>query len=92
MACKRMVVRGRVQGVYFRASAREKAEELGISGEVRNLADGSVEVIASGTDEQLSELLKWCKVGPPHATVDEVIVSDLPEREFKGFSIIRGRG
>lgn len=80
-----------VQGVYFRASTREKAEELGVTGEVRNLADGSVEVIACGTEEQLQELLKWCRVGPRHAEVEEVIVSDLPERDFKGFSIIRGR-
>lgn len=92
MACKRMVVKGLVQGVFFRASTRHKAVELGIIGEVRNLADGSVEITACGSEQQLQELLNWCRVGPPHAEVEDVIVSDLPERDFKGFSIIRGRG
>jgi acylphosphatase len=92
MICKRMVVKGLVQGVYFRASTQQKAEELGVRGEVRNLADGSVEIVACGTEEQLQELLNWCRVGPRHAAVEQVIVSDLPEQDFKGFSIIRGRG
>lgn len=87
-----MVVKGLVQGVYFRASAQQKAEELGITGEVKNLADGSVEIAACGTEEQLQQLLNWCRVGPRHAVVEQVIVSDLPQQNFKGFNIIRGRG
>lgn len=92
MSCIRIIVRGLVQGVYFRASTRERAEELGLTGEVRNLGDGSVEVVACGTAEQLQVLVDWCRVGPPHARVEEVEVTELADRQFSGFSVLRGRG
>ena len=83
----RIIIRGRVHGVFFRASAREKAEELRVTGTVRNLPDGSVEVVATGREQDLHDLAEWCKSGPPRAKVSDVEISNLPIREFPGFSI-----
>ena len=91
MICKRIIVLGRVQGVYFRASAREKALALGITGTVRNLADGSVEVVACGKEEQVEELIAWCHEGPRGARVEEVKVNDREVEVFEGFKVVRGR-
>ena len=66
------VVRGRVQGVYFRAAARDQARQLGLSGWVRNCSDGSVEYIAEGTRPQLERFFTWSRSGPPHAVVTSV--------------------
>lgn len=63
---------GGVQGVYFRASTVDRARALGIRGWVRNCADGSVEVVASGSDEALAELVRWLWTGPPAAAVASV--------------------
>lgn len=65
-------VRGRVQGVYFRASAREQARRLRLFGWVRNREDGSVELLAEGGESEVLQLLSWCRKGPPGARVDGV--------------------
>jgi acylphosphatase len=67
-------VKGKVQGVFYRASTVTKAQQLGVMGFVRNEPDGSVYIEAEGDEEKLNELVAWCKVGPPRARVDEVIV------------------
>lgn len=83
-----MVVRGRVQGVFYRASTRQKAEQLGLSGWVRNLPDGSVEVVAEGPDAGLQTLESWCRRGPPAAKVRALERWDEPASgEFEGFGI-----
>jgi acylphosphatase len=64
-------IRGRVQGVGFRWSAQRRALELGLVGWVRNLPDGSVQMLAEGPREKLAALLAWSREGPPHAYVDE---------------------
>ena len=74
----RWVIEGRVQGVGFRACCSRRALDLGISGWVRNLSDGSVEVQAEGPPLALSELRAWCEVGPPGARVQRVKPSQLP--------------
>jgi acylphosphatase len=84
-----IIVRGRVQGVFFRQSAKETAHRLNITGEVKNLDDGTVEIIATGTKEQLDDLIEWCKQGPPRAAVTEVQVKDLPLQESVHFTIKR---
>ena len=89
MVCKRIIIRGEVQGVYFRAATKEKAEELGVEGEVRKLPDGSVEVLVSGAEEKVAALIRWCHDGPPRAEVKEVSVSDLPFTRFEGFRVVR---
>ncbi len=68
----RVRVRGRVQGVFFRAEARERAESLGVAGWIRNAGDGSVEAVFEGADEQVESLLAWCRRGPAGARVEEV--------------------
>lgn len=67
-------VRGKVQGVFYRASTVTKAQQLGVNGFVRNEPDGSVYMEAEGNEDKLNELIAWCRVGPPRARVDEVAV------------------
>ena len=89
MVCKRITVIGKVQGVYFRASAQEEAIALGLVGEVRNLADGNVELIACGPASQVQQLIDWCHEGPPQAKVVQVLVEDMDVRGFDGFRITK---
>jgi len=73
MAVMRCYVSGRVQGVFFRASTRDRARQLGLVGRARNLPDGRVEVIASGPEADLAALRRWLHDGPPQASVTGVI-------------------
>jgi len=76
-----LFVRGRVQGVYFRASAQREARRLGLTGWVKNRADGAVEVLAEGDEEEIKELIGWTHSGPGAARVDSV---DVRWRSFTG--------
>ncbi len=80
---------GKVQGVFFRASTKEKAEALGIKGTVRNNADGSVAIEAEGEDEQLGQFLSWCRSGPKLARVDRCDVKEDTLKHYKDFSVSR---
>ncbi|MFC0081149.1 acylphosphatase [Aciditerrimonas ferrireducens] len=71
-------VLGRVQGVGYRLSCQQVARQLGLVGWVRNLADGSVEVLAIGPDAALADLVAWCRQGPPLAEVERVDVRQGP--------------
>ena len=82
-------VEGRVQGVFFRQSTQEKANQLGIKGTVKNCDDDSVEIIATGTKDQLDKLVVWCREGPPKANVINVTTQELSLQQFYNFSIIR---
>ncbi|QDE38750.1 acylphosphatase [Luteibacter pinisoli] len=77
MNAARFVVRGRVQGVFFRASAREQAVQLKLTGHARNLLDGSVEVVAYGDAAALNHLETWLRDGPPTAEVTEFYREDI---------------
>lgn len=70
-----VIIKGRVQGVFFRAEARRKAEELGLTGWVRNNPDGTVEAVAEGDVDMVEKFVKWCHEGPPRARVEAVEVS-----------------
>lgn len=85
MACRRFLVRGRVQGVWYRASTRDQAERLGLGGHAVNLPDGRVEVVACGSEAALDALAAWLRQGPELAVVEEVVSESLPERPFSGF-------
>lgn len=85
MASARFLVSGRVQGVFFRASTRNEAQRLGVAGSARNLADGRVEVIASGSEDALSALERWLWQGPPSAHVEDVKRESIPDRDLDGF-------
>lgn len=67
-----ITVRGRVQGVFYRHSARIKAADLGITGWIRNEPDGSVSILAEGEPATLEEFVSWCREGPPLAAVEAV--------------------
>ena len=84
-----ILVGGKVQGVFYRQSTREKAMELGITGYVENLANGHVRVIATGEDDKLEALYQWCRSGPPEAKVDYISRTTIPTRRFEGFSVRR---
>ena len=85
----RLIIKGKVQGVFYRATAKDVADMLGVKGWVRNLPDNNVEITASATEELLQKFIAWCKQGPPKARVDEVVVEDLTLEEFKDFRIMR---
>jgi len=70
--CRKFIVHGRVQGVFFRASARTEALRLGLGGHARNLADGTVEVLACGEPASVEALAGWLQQGPPLARVSKV--------------------
>ncbi len=80
---------GKVQGVWFRASTKSKAEELGISGEVQNLKDGSVLIEAEGKESDIKNFAKWCKRGPEFAEVKEIKIQDCPNKNFTDFKVKR---
>ncbi len=86
---RRLVIRGRVQGVGFRVACRQEAEWHGVAGWIQNLADGSVEVIAEGGADVVPRLVDWCRNGPRHAQVTSVdITAEAPRGEI-GFRIAR---
>jgi len=85
-----LLIKGKVQGVFYRATAKEEADHLGLSGWVKNTAEGHVEAVASGTKEALDQFVAWCKKGPRRAVVTAVDVVPLPEKKFDRFSVIRG--
>ncbi len=85
-----LVLKGRVQGVFFRASTQSRAEELNLTGWVCNRHDGSVEIYAEGNKEKLKDLIAWCRQGPPVADVTDVIVNWVAPEGLKEF-IIRHR-
>jgi acylphosphatase len=85
----RIVVSGRVQGVYFRASARDVALARRLSGWVRNRLDGDVEAVVEGEEDAVQAFIAWCHDGPPGAYVADVQVAAEPyTREFQGFRIV----
>jgi acylphosphatase len=85
----RLTIKGKVQGVFYRATAKDVADQLGVKGWVKNLPDRNVEISATASEEILQKFIDWCKQGPSKAKVDEVIVEELTLEDFKGFRIIR---
>ena len=81
MSAARFIVSGKVQGVWFRASARDQALVLGLRGRARNLADGSVDILAVGDAAAIDRLAAWLRQGPPLALVDEL--KRLPAHEYE---------
>jgi acylphosphatase len=80
-------VRGRVQGVFYRATARAEAERLGLRGFVRNEPDGSVYAEAEGEGEALDRFVDWCRRGPPQARVEAVDVKEGKPKGHAGFLV-----
>ena len=84
-----IIVKGKVQGVFFRQSAKEKATELGITGQIKNIPDGRVCIIANGETDCLNKFVDWCKRGPSGAIVSDIETRSEPFQNFDTFSIIR---
>ena len=84
-----LIIRGRVQGVFYRASAKEVALKSRLTGWVRNTKTGDVEIVATGEDEDLNRFIKWCETGPSKARVEEVTVTDKSFSPFDSFEIRR---
>ena len=82
-----VVVRGAVQGVFFRAETRDRARSLGLAGWVRNAADGTVEAAFEGDDERVASMVEWCRRGPAGARVEDVEVAWVEPEGEAGFSI-----
>lgn len=83
-----LLISGRVQGVWYRASTRAEADRLGLTGWVRNLSGGQVEAVAEGPRSSLEQLVAWCRRGPPHAVVRSVEPTwSGSEAAFTGFEV-----
>lgn len=85
--CRHFLVSGQVQGVFFRASTQDEARRLGLSGWVRNLHDGRVELVACGEEAPLKQLEQWLKQGPPRARVLKLESNDVAPEPFSGFEV-----
>ncbi len=84
-----IVAHGRVQGVFYRDSTREKALELGLSGTVQNLPDGTVRIVAQGPESGIEALVQWARQGPPASSVSHLdLTYDGPTGKFDEFKII----
>ena len=83
----KVIVRGSVQGVFFRAEARDRARSLGLAGWVRNVPDGTVEAAFEGEDERVESMVEWCRRGPAGARVEQVDVDWSEPEGDQGFSI-----
>lgn len=78
MVSRRIQVFGKVQGVFFRTSTKEQADKLGLNGWVENRTDGSVHIEVTGESNAVNDLIQWCQKGPILASVDSVLVDDIP--------------
>ena len=83
----RVFISGRVQGIFFRAETRRKAEELGVAGWVRNLADGRVEAVFEGPADKVEKIIEWCWQGSPLAKVEKVEVREEEPEGVVGFEV-----
>ncbi len=84
----RIIVSGRVQGVFFRDNTRRKARELGLTGYAKNLPDGNVEVVAQGDENKINEFINFIKKGPGIASITRVQIKPKEPENFKNFEII----
>jgi acylphosphatase len=89
MVTKKIMVKGKVQGVNFRNGAKSLADELLIKGQIRNLPNGDVEIIATAEDGIVQQFIDWCYEGTPSAKVEKVTVEDAALKWFDDFKIIR---
>ena len=84
-----IVVKGRVQGVFYRNNTRKKAQELGVKGIVRNEPDGTVYIEAEGEAKAVEALTEWCKQGPPKANVSDLSIQEGNIQGYRDFDVVR---
>lgn len=90
MIHREITVKGKVQGVYFRATARSVAVKLGLRGAVKNLPDGHVWIAAEGPEAAVEEFIDWCRIGPSGAKVSSLDIEESPLKNYEGFEILHG--
>ena len=84
-----VIISGKVQGVWYRASTKQMAEQIGITGWVRNTSEGDVEAMFIGEENLVNKMIKWCNQGPPLAQVDTVTINKIEtKKDFDSFKII----
>ena len=84
-----LIIKGNVQGVFYRATAKKIAEKNNLTGWVKNKSDGDVEAIVSGTDEDVRTFIDWCRKGPDKAQVEDVVINEKRGVSFKSFEVKR---
>ncbi len=84
-----IIVTGKVQGVFFRASTKAVADQLGVKGMVKNMKDGSVYIEAEGDEFSLESFLEWCHEGPEKAKVENVEISPAEMKNYRNFEVIK---
>ena len=88
LARARIIISGRVQGVFYRHNTNQEANRIGVTGWVRNLPSGEVEAVIEGEKDKVTELIEWCRIGPPYSRVDDVSVNwKQYTGEFSHFTI-----
>ena len=88
MVCKNVLIKGRVQGVFFRVSIKDKADQLNVKGWVKNLPNGNVEAVFEGDADKVKKLVDYCGIGPSGAMIKSVEVNEFEsEEKFDGFKI-----
>ena len=83
----KIIVKGKVQGVFYRSSTQAKAKELNLNGWVKNEEDGSVVIEAEGEEQKLEKLIEWCKQGPGAAVVNDVEYQEIEPKGINGFEV-----
>jgi acylphosphatase len=89
MPAVHLIIKGKVQGVYFRATAKNVASEMDVKGWVRNTSEGDVEIVAVGARQDIDRFIEWCKHGPSQAIVTNVIITPTEDENFEQFKILR---
>ncbi|CAN5264091.1 acylphosphatase [soil metagenome] len=84
-----LLIKGKTQGVFYRAKAKEKADVLGVTGWIKNIPEGRVEAMVTGSQLQLDAFIDWCKKGTEKSEVSEVIVTPLGDHLYNEFTVIR---
>ena len=89
MATLHLLIKGKVQGVFYRASAKQVADKLGLTGWIKNTVQGEVEALATGDEPSLQKFVTWCEQGPAGAVVSKVVATTMVETSFVDFKVIR---
>ena len=85
-----LLIKGKVQGVYYRATAKDIAQALELKGWVKNTREGHVELIVTGSEKALQQFIEWCRKGPDKAIVHSINVTSIKDEKFEDFRVIRG--
>ncbi len=88
MTTIRITIKGKVQGVFYRDSAKKQADKLGLTGWIKNTSDGNVEAMVTGNNQELDQFVQWCKLGSDRSKVEDVSFDTVDDISFPDFSIV----